>query len=154
MPLLRAIVVLRGPGRVPGSPGVRLFLPLYPTRSMSAAAFSLPSILLVRLVRWSRCDVSSWGWSYVLHPVAFVAFAGLSLIHSKFPPSDCHFGSSQIFGQRFGSYVGEEEELGILGVSLRIIIRALACCWHLRMRCAGVCGGAPHPLSLTSLVGN
>ena len=31
-------------------PGVRLFLPLYPTRSMSAAILSLPSILLLRLV--------------------------------------------------------------------------------------------------------
>ena len=32
-------------------PGVRPFLPLYPTRSMSAATFPLPSILLLRLVR-------------------------------------------------------------------------------------------------------
>ena len=37
-----------------GSPnGVRPFLPLYPTRSMSAATFSLPPILLLlRLVPW------------------------------------------------------------------------------------------------------
>jgi len=31
-------------------PGVRPFLPLYPTRSISAATFSLPSSLLLRLV--------------------------------------------------------------------------------------------------------
>ena len=45
---------LRGPGRVPGfSPGVRPFLPLYPTRSMPAATFSLPSILLpCGLLQW------------------------------------------------------------------------------------------------------
>jgi len=38
--------------------------------------------------------------------MAFVAFAGLSLI-----PSFHHFGSFQIFGQRFGSHVGVEEKV-------------------------------------------
>ena len=90
------------------------------------------------------------------HPMAFVAFASLSLI-----PSGCHFGSFQIFDQYFGSMLVQRRRsrrsLGILlCVSLHITIRALACCWHLRMRCTGVCGGAPlqlHPLSSTSLVG-
>jgi len=58
----------------------------------------------------------------------FSAFAGLSLI-----PSACHFGSSQIFGQCFGSLVGVEEDvetqLGDFGCPFACTIRALACFW-------------------------
>jgi len=31
------------------------------------------------------------------------------VVDTKFPPSGCHFGSFQIFGQCFGSHVGVEE---------------------------------------------
>ena len=39
--------------------------------------------------------------------MAFVAF----VVDTKFPPSGCHVGSSQIFGQCFGFHVGVEEEV-------------------------------------------
>jgi len=52
---------------------------------MSAAAISLPSILLLRLILCLPAGavvVLTLGWPSVPHPVAFVAFAGLSLIPS------------------------------------------------------------------------
>ena len=75
MPPLRDIVVgfafyigLRGPGRVPVfSPGVRPLSPSIPLRSMLAATFSLPSILLLRLV---PCGLLQWEDRYQFMTVA------------------------------------------------------------------------------------
>jgi len=35
------------------------------------------------------------------------------VVDTKFPPSGCHFGSSQIFGPCFGCNVGVEEEIEV-----------------------------------------
>ena len=74
-----------------------------PPFSFSASSPCLPA---------GAVGCSSWGWSSMPHPVTLVGFAGLLSIPCKFPPSGCHFGSSQIFGQRFGSHVGVEEKVG------------------------------------------
>jgi len=87
------------------SPGVRLFLPLYPTRSMSAATFSLPSILLLRLV---PCLPAGAAVMFILGlvecaPSSGVCYVCWFVVDIKFPPPGCHFGSFQTFGQCFGS---------------------------------------------------
>ena len=78
--------------------------------------------------RWSRRGVRP-GWSSVSRAVARGAcWVRWFVVDTKSPPSGCHLGSSQIFGQCFGSHVGVEQEvdtqLGSLGVFHRIIIRA------------------------------
>jgi len=159
MPTLRDIVVgvafyidLRGPGIVPGfSPWSSPIPPLYPTQSMSAVTLSLSSILPLRLVPClptgavamfivglAECAPSNGvccvRW-FVVDTVPRFHRLVATLVVFRYLAS----ASAPMLVQRRRS----RRSLGILGVSLRIITRALACCWHLRMICAGVCGGAP-----------
>jgi len=89
-------------------PGVRPFLP----QSMSAATFSLPSILLLRLVPClpAGAVVMSILWLVEGAPSSD-RWVRWFVVNTNFPPSGCHFRSSQIFGQCFGCHVGVVEEV-------------------------------------------
>jgi len=121
MPPLRDIVVafafytgLHGPGRVPGfSPWSS---PIPPPLSHSVdvrrnflTPLHSPPPHRPLSPRWSRCDVHLG--LVECAPSNGVCCVRWFVVDTKFPPSDCHFGSFQIFGQCFGSHVGVEEEV-------------------------------------------
>ena len=127
MPSLRGIVVgvafpecLRGPGRKPGFfPGVRPFLPLDRCPPQShPLPFSSSASSSVSPLEPSWCSPCAGR----VCPIQWRLLRSLVCRRYQISTIWLPLGSSQIFGQYPGSYVGVEEEvevkmqLGILGV--------------------------------------